>query len=164
MIVELVKLGFLGFATAIIVFSFLLLQKIVETKEIDGENLVVRCREIRIFMLMSILVIFIGMAWEVIDPHVTVKFNVSPQDAKGLIVKVDGKIIDITKEGGTSIRDRYNVFLDLVAIDREMRNLALVNERFKESSEGAKNQLKSLKKQDAREELQAAAQENEAGI
>ncbi len=164
MIVELVKLGVLGFATAILIFSFLLLQKVMGQKEFEGDNLLVRCKEIRIFMLMSIVVILIGMAWELFDPRVTVKFDVSPIDTVGLVVKVGGEEIDIKNGGEVPMRDRYQVSLNLVEIDRTIRDLTRIKERLQLNSDGARNQLLTIKQQQAKEELKSASIDGEAGL
>lgn len=157
MIVELVKLGFLGFATAILILSYLLLQKVMASKDFEGENLLVRCREIRLFMLMSLIVIVVGMIWDLMDPKINIKFDVSPEESvSDLVVKADGKKVNLDGEN-VQMRDDNEVSINLFALYKKMN--------FLESrSVGANNELNSMKAQQAQNILQEAGDTEEAGI
>jgi hypothetical protein len=162
-LVDLVKLGFLGFAVAVILLSFVLLQKLMNSSEFEGENLLIRCKQIHRFMLMSIAVIFIGMTWELasrmIQPQVNVRFDVSPKDNEAMLaIKAGKKKVDISKDEEVQMQDGDEVSLDLVELDRKIREMKGEIERHA----GASNQLNILKQQRASEEFDAA--KGEAGI
>ena len=167
-IVELVKVGSLGFATAILFLSYRLLNKLMESERFEGENLLVRCRVIQIFMGASIAVILIGMTWELtnrfIDPDIIVRFDVTPTDTAGVKVKVHGKIIDLTTNDGIPMRDEYQVSLNLVEIDRRIRRLNRDMEYLGKRAEGSNNELNVIKKKQVRDELETAAFTEESGI
>jgi hypothetical protein len=159
MIVELVKLGFLGFATAILILSYLLLQKVMASKDFEGENLTIRCREIRLFMLMSFGVILVGMTWDLLDPKINIKFDVAPEEIvtdSNIVVKVAGRKVDLNGED-VQMQNRDEVSIALSALYSKL-NFA------KSSSEGANNELKNLKAQQAQNILHEAGQTEEAGI
>jgi hypothetical protein len=157
MIVELVKLGFLGFATAILILSYLLLQKVMASKDFEGENLKIRCREIRLFMLMSFGVILVGMAWDLLDPKVNVRFNVSPKGiAKEIEIRVSAAPVDINGED-VQMQNRNEVSIDLTGLDRKIF-------RLETDAAGTQNYLKVMKIQQAQELLHYAPQPEEEGI
>jgi hypothetical protein len=164
-LVDLVKLGFLGFAVAVILLSFFLLQKIMSSSDFEGENLLIRCKQIHRFMLMSIAVILIGMTWELasrmIQPEVNVRFDISPKDKETIeeiVVKAGRKKVDISKEEDVQMKEGDEVSLDLVAFAMKIRDIQNQVDRYV----GVDNQLKVLKQQHADEEFDAA--KKEAGI
>ena len=157
MIVELVKLGFLGFATAILILSYLLLQKVMASKDFEGENLLIRCREIRLFMLMSFGVILVGMTWDLLDPKVNVKFDVSPKTiVKDMEVRVSATPVHINGED-VQLQNRSEVSIDLTELDKKIF-------RLETDATGTQNYLKVMKIQQAEALLQDAPQTEEAGI
>ncbi|CAK8722653.1 hypothetical protein GCAAIG_12320 [Candidatus Electronema halotolerans] len=157
MIVELVKLGFLGFATAILILSYLLLQKVMASKDFEGENLTIRCREIRLFMLMSFGVILVGMTWDLLDPKINIKFDVTPEEiAHDLVVKAAGKKVDINGED-VPMQDENEVSINLFALYKRLNFM-------ESSSAGASNELKNLKARQAQNIFHEAGQTEEAGI
>ncbi|MDU9050162.1 MAG: hypothetical protein Q3M30_15045 [Candidatus Electrothrix sp. Rat3] len=157
MIVELVKLGFLGFATAILVLSYLLLQKIMTSKDFEGDNLLIRCREIRLFMLMSFGVILVGMTWDLLDPKVNVKFDVSPKGiTKEMEIRVSATPVNINGED-VQMQNRNEVSIDLTELDRKIF-------RLETDAAGTQNYLKAMKIQQAQTLLHDAPQSEEAGI
>ena len=157
MIVELVKLGFLGFATAILILSYLLLQKVMASKDFEGENLLIRCREIRLFMLMSFGVILVGMTWDLLDPKINIKFDVSPKAiTKEMEVRVSATPVKINGED-VQLQNRNEVSIDLTELDRKIFQL-------ERDAEGTQNYLKALKIEQAQALLHDAPQTEEAGI
>lgn len=165
MIVELVKLGFLGFATAILVFSYTLLQRIMGSKDFEGDNLLIRCKEIRIFMAVSILVILIGMVWEFINPHVAVTLDIAPEDNAGnLKIKLAGKPIDIKDANVITVHNGSQFSLDLSHFDRKIRQLNVDVERLTEDLEGTKNEIKQMKAQQVKTEISTSANNKDEGL
>ena len=157
MIVELVKLGFLGFATAILILSYLLLQKVMASKDFEGENLLIRCREIRLFMLMSFGVILVGMTWDLLDPKINVKFDVAPKAiSKEMEVRVSAAPVNLSGED-VQLQNRNEVSIDLTELDRKIFQL-------ERDAEGTQNYLKALKIEQAQALLHDAPQTEEAGI
>ena len=157
MIVELVKLGFLGFATAILILSYLLLQKVMASKDFEGENLLIRCREIRLFMLMSFGVILVGMTWDLLDPKVNIKFDVSPKAiSKEMEVRVSATPVNISGED-VQLQNRNEVSIDLTELDRKIFQL-------ERDAEGKQNYLNTIKIDQVQALLHDAPQTEEAGI
>lgn len=157
MIVELVKLGFLGFATAILILSYSLLQKVMSSKDIEGENLQIRCKEIRLFMLMSFAVILVGMTWDLLDPKINIKFDVAPEEiVNDLVVKAAGKKVKLNGDD-VQMQDDNVVSISLFSLYKKLNFL-------ESSSAGASNELKQMKAQQTQESLHEAVQNEEAGI
>jgi hypothetical protein len=159
--VELVKAGSLGFAAACLVLSYSLLRKVMNSNDVAEKKIEVLCKEIRIFMCVSVLVIVIGIAGELagkmLVPEINVRFDAAPEDiAQEMVVKAGGRRVDVRGEE-VQVKDRDEVSLDLVNLDRKIK--------FLESrSVGTKNELNRIKEHQAKEDLQAAASTEEAGI
>jgi hypothetical protein len=79
-VVELVKVGFLGFAVVALLFSFRLLRGITERSDLSDSAVSIRAREIRIYMGLSIVVVSLGLLWEWMTPKVTLFVDVNPND------------------------------------------------------------------------------------
>ena len=163
-IVELVKVGFLGFAVAIMLLSFFLLQKIMSSSSFEGENLIIRCQQVHRFMLMSLAVILIGMGWELasrmVSPHVSIRFDITPpynDNIKDIRVKAGNKRVDISKDENVQMEmeDGDEVSLDLSPLTVRISEM---EKRY----EGYENHMKTLQQQRAAEEFKAAPEE--AGI
>ncbi|MDM8540400.1 hypothetical protein QUF90_04865 [Desulfococcaceae bacterium HSG9] len=163
-LVELVKLGSLGFSTAIMIFTFLLLRKIIQSESFEGENLLIRCKEIRIYMVMSIFVILIGMFWELMDPKVTITLDISPQDIDGYAVKIGGQNIDIKKQNSIVVRNRYEVSVDLVRMDRRIINLNNKISSLENQVKGSENLIGDLKRAQLTNQIKDDKNNDEAGI
>jgi len=164
-LVDLVKLGFLGFSVAVLLLSFFLLQKIMTSSSYEGDNLLIRCKQVHRFMLMSIAVIIIGMTWELasrlIKPQIDLVFDISPNDKElleNMTIKVGKSRIDMSKEEDVQVKDGEEITIDVNKLDRKVRDMAKEIERYA----GVKNQLNILQQQKASEEFESAAKE--AGI
>ncbi|WP_319588309.1 hypothetical protein [uncultured Desulfobulbus sp.] len=119
---ELIKLGFLGFAVVVLIFSFWLLHGITSNPNLSNEGVSIRAREIRIYMAGSVLVLVLGLAWEFFNPKVSLFVDVHPNDMDGLLIRVKGQSIEWNK-GKTEIQipNGQEITLDLVQIDRKLR-------------------------------------------
>jgi hypothetical protein len=152
-IVDLVKLGFLGFAAAIVFYSFSLMNNVMNCDQIKEGEVVARAKEIRIFMAMSILVIIIGMIWEFFNPRVAIVLNFAPdeliaQPGGGLKVKLDGNPIDLAKNTKVVVsRDTNGLSLDFTGIYIKLKD-------HENQLDGLKNLIQEMKQ----------AQEIQAGI
>lgn len=160
---QLVKLGFLGFSVAIMILSYYLLQKIMSSPDESG-NLRIKCREIRIYMTISVLVILIGLGFELLNPKVQLKFDVSPKDVDGLVAKVGGNKIDFNSNQEVQVQNRDEVSLDWVALDRKLRELNYRISNLEQASQGAKNEIRSIKEQQVKTELTKVENSSEAGL
>jgi TolA-binding protein len=90
---------------------------------------------------------------------VNVRFDVSPKDNEAMLaIKAGKKKVDISKDEEVQMQDGDEVSLDLVELDRKIREMKGEIERHA----GASNQLNILKQQRASEEFDAA--KGEAGI
>jgi len=153
--------GFLAFATGLLLLSYLLLRKIIASKDNDGKNLLIRCNMIQKFMAASIFVIIMGMVSEYLNPKIIIKFDVSPKDTEGLVVKVGGEEINITSSDDINIRDRYEISLDLVKLDRKLRDLSSSLSYTEDVLKGLKNELAILKKHQVKEYRKSISSEEE---
>jgi hypothetical protein len=148
-VVELVKVGFLGFAVVIMYLAYNSLRNLVASKA-SPEVLMVFAREIRIFMGISILVVALGIVWEQLNPKVEVVLDVYPSDIAGYGVKVAGNSIKLPAEKTISLQDGSQIVLELVNFERRIKELEV-------QIEGLRTQTKDLK----RAQISSASTEGE---
>jgi hypothetical protein len=130
-IVELVKVGFLGFAVVALLFSFRLLRGITERSDLTDNAVSIRAREIRIYMGLSIVVVSLGLFWEWMTPKVTLYVDVNPNDMEGVVIRVGALPVE-WKQGKTiELPDHQELTLDLVKLDRELRGAKTFNSKVK---------------------------------
>lgn len=160
-IYELVKLGFLGFATAVLVFSYLLLQKITNATGQPQKELSIKLQHIRLFMFVSLAVIIFGLVWDRMDPEVRLRFSVMPENKSGLVIKVDGyelnELLSKIKTGHVPVKNRFNISIDAYELFRQIDDLRSV-------AQGANNRINKTKQESAIGEIKADIKSGEAGI
>ncbi len=79
-IVQLVQLGFIGFATALAFLSFILLRKLPTQNDAGVDIDVIRCKTnlLRLFMCLSLFFVIAGLCVELMNPKVSALLTVSP--------------------------------------------------------------------------------------
>lgn len=154
--------GFLAFATGLLLLSYLLLRKIIDSKDGNDKNILIRCNIIQKFMLASIIVITMGMISEYLSPKITIKFDVSPHNeiAEGLKIIANGKEINITTKN-FSMRDEDHLTLDLEILANEIRKLSNKLTFNRAVAEGIKKQVEKMKKEQVKEDLKNISSKEE---
>jgi hypothetical protein len=131
-LVELVKVGFLGFAVVVLLLSFRLLRGITDRSDLPDSAVSIRAREIRVYMGLSILVIALGLFWDQTHPQVTLLVDVRPDDMEGFAISVGAQPVDWKEGKRTVALGRYQeMTLDLVKIDRKLRGARDFNSQVK---------------------------------
>lgn len=160
-VAELAKAGFLAVAATALILSYRLLKGLTASKDYKGDDLKIRFRLIQMFMIGTLIVLIMGMIDSFIDPKITVKFDVSPKDTQGLVVKVGGDEINITNNDDIYVRDSAEISLDLVKLDRVLRDLSKRVNYNKDVAEGVKEALDMIKKQQVKEDLKSISSKEE---
>jgi len=146
-LVELVQLGFHGFSVAIMIFSFLLLRKLMSQTE--EKMLLRKSREVGLFMAMSVIVIGLGMLWRFVDPQVSVRVEIvgAPPEvvADKVSVKAAGRELK-PSEKTVPLQERDQISFELTSLWGDMTALKAKNEGLRNRNEGLQNHADNLKK------------------
>jgi hypothetical protein len=124
-VVDLVRLGFHGFAIVILYLGYRLLRSVVKSKDIKVEDLKPRLKEVRIFMAFSLIFLFGGASLEMLrggqkyDVHVIVTPAPLPSGIKQPILTLDAIQSVLDNNTGTAkskLRDGASIHLHIEPI------------------------------------------------
>jgi hypothetical protein len=149
-IVELVKIGFLGFSVVILYFSFKLLTSLVNN---NTEQPIAQFRHkvfaIVAFLVLSVLVMGSGLYWSYADPGRQIMVNVEkvPSDREQfatIILKVTNQDYPFTDRKEIPIRNNERVTIYLHELDNFIDDLEEALERSKEENLGLIEQVDTV--------------------
>ena len=149
-LVELVKLGFLGFAVAMMLMCFYALIKMMKlSREIPREQFAVMSRTIIFFLGGTLFAIGLGIVSAYVSPEVNVVFEVTPASLgeDDFRVKVAGKRLQLPAEFEAPIKDRNQVTIDLSGITDQVKLLEWDVKSLKAQMEQATEKINALNSQ-----------------
>lgn len=151
-LVNLVQLGFLGFAVAIMFLAFRLLQELVKNQGQNPQSLKLKMISVIFFMGLSVVVIALGIWFSFKDParQVTIALNLYPKDDEMLsVINVRGPFVGEEEPNFAEtllmqVRNESEVTIDFL----DLRDALVALKREKEANarraEGALQQNSDL--------------------
>jgi len=122
-LLELVRLGFLGFAAVLLWFSYNLLVKIIENPNENHSLVRMQFKTIKFFMLMSLVVITVGLSWEMLNPKVTIRLSAIPNN-DNLIIKIANKAIKLNEDNSYVVnKDENDIIIDATGLNKILDNV-----------------------------------------